>query len=136
MSARRKSRIGSGKRLETHGNLQASFGPITYPTWTPPHGYRSHGSGNTLVDSGHISLANATEYPLSMMNCGREIHVSSAPERTVTIGQSATEILYALGVEDRVVGTSVWFNPVLPKFRDINANIERIADNDPSFEPW
>ncbi|SHL14048.1 ABC transporter substrate-binding protein [Halomonas caseinilytica] len=80
------------------------------------------------------ALANATEYPLSMMNCGREIHVSSAPERTVTIGQSATEILYALGVEDRVVGTSVWFNPVLPKFRDINANIERIADNDPSFE--
>lgn len=80
------------------------------------------------------AVADATHYPLTMMNCGREIHLSSAPDRTVTVGQSATETLYALGLEDRVVGTSVWFNPVLPKFRDINADIERIADNDPSFE--
>ncbi|GEK71518.1 ABC transporter substrate-binding protein [Halomonas halophila] len=69
-----------------------------------------------------------------MMNCGRDIHVDAAPERTVTVGQSATEILYALGLADRVVGTSVWFTPVLPEFREANTDIERIADNDPSFE--
>ncbi|MDN3555476.1 ABC transporter substrate-binding protein [Halomonas maura] len=80
------------------------------------------------------AVAEATHFPLTVMNCGREIHVASAPDRTVTVGQSATEILYALGVADRVVGTSVWFNPVLPQFRERNADIERIADNDPSFE--
>ncbi|MCK2182506.1 ABC transporter substrate-binding protein [Halomonas getboli] len=80
------------------------------------------------------AVAEATQYPLTMMNCGRDIHVDAAPERTVTVGQSATEILYALGLADRVVGTSVWFTPVLPEFREANADIERIADNAPSFE--
>lgn len=79
-------------------------------------------------------MAEATPYPLTMMNCGREIHVDEVPDRTVSVGQSATEILYALGLDDRVVGTSVWFTPVLPEFREANADIERIADNDPSFE--
>ncbi|WP_242458046.1 ABC transporter substrate-binding protein [Halomonas sp. YLGW01] len=63
-----------------------------------------------------------------------DIHFSSAPGSTVTVGQSATEILYALGIDERVDGTSVWFNPVLPEFQEINADIERLAANDPSFE--
>ncbi|MBW5801498.1 ABC transporter substrate-binding protein [Halomonas elongata] len=81
-----------------------------------------------------FAVGDTTEYPLSIINCGQEIHFSSAPSRAVTIGQSATEILYALGVGDRLEGTSVWFNPVLPEFQEINAGVERIADNDPSFE--
>ena len=52
----------------------------------------------------------------------------------MTIGQSATEILYSLGLATKVSGTSVWFNPVLPEFTEVNEGIERIADNDPSFE--
>ncbi|GHC28724.1 ABC transporter substrate-binding protein [Aidingimonas halophila] len=79
-------------------------------------------------------LADTTSYPLTLSNCGQEISFQSAPDNIVTVGQSATEILYALGLSDRVTGTSVWFNPVLPEFRDVNADIERIADNDPSFE--
>ncbi|MFG6178282.1 ABC transporter substrate-binding protein [Halomonas sp. THAF12] len=78
--------------------------------------------------------SEATHYPLTLMNCGREIHIDTAPKRTVTIGQSATETLYALGLDNRVVGTSVWFTPVLPEFQEANADIERLADNDPSFE--
>nr|WP_245558751.1 ABC transporter substrate-binding protein [Kushneria aurantia] len=67
-------------------------------------------------------------------NCGVELSFDAAPQRTVSVGQAATEILYALGLADRVVGTSVWFTPVLPQFREVNAGIERLADNDPSFE--
>ena len=52
----------------------------------------------------------------------------------MTVGQSATEILYSLGLAPKVSGTSVWFNPVLPAFAEVNAGIERLADNDPSFE--
>jgi iron complex transport system substrate-binding protein len=33
-----------------------------------------------------------------------------------------------------VVGTSVWFNKVLPRFESVNAAIPRLADNDPSLE--
>lgn len=80
------------------------------------------------------ATADATDYPLSLTNCGIEIDIAAAPERTVTVGQSATEILYSLGLTDRVNGTSVWFNPVLTPFAEANEEIERIADDDPSFE--
>lgn len=81
-----------------------------------------------------FAVANSTEYPLEITNCGMDIRFESAPDSTVTMGQSATETLYALGLSDRVSGTSVWFNPVLPEFSEVDANIERLADNDPSFE--
>ncbi len=78
--------------------------------------------------------SQATTYPLTLENCGREVTFDAAPQRDVTVGQAATEILYALGFADRVVGTSVWFNPVLDEFEAVNEGIERLADNDPSFE--
>lgn len=80
------------------------------------------------------AAADPTTYPLTMDNCGREIRFDAAPEHTVTIGQSATETLYALGLGNRVAGTSVWFTPVLPQFKAINDRVPRLADNDPSFE--
>lgn len=80
------------------------------------------------------AMADTAHYPVNLTNCGVEISVASAPERTVTVGQSATEILYSLGLADRVNGTSVWFNPVLPQFAEANEEIERIANDDPSFE--
>ncbi|MEA2119252.1 ABC transporter substrate-binding protein [Halovibrio sp. HP20-50] len=86
-----------------------------------------------LLPSAH-AMADATDYPVSLTNCGVEISVASAPEQTVTVGQSATEILYSLGLAERVNGTSVWFNPVLPQFAEANEEIERIANDDPSFE--
>ncbi|WP_235040492.1 ABC transporter substrate-binding protein [Vreelandella profundi] len=84
--------------------------------------------------SASYAMADTTDYPLTLNNCGKQISFSAAPNGTVTIGQSATEILYALGLGDQVLATSVWFTPVLPQFSELNTAIERIADNDPSFE--
>lgn len=78
--------------------------------------------------------AQATDYPLSIENCGQTLVFDAAPERVVTIGQSTTEMLYALGLGDRVKGSSVWFNDVLPAFSEVNATVERLADNHPGFE--
>lgn len=78
--------------------------------------------------------AEATTYPLTIQNCGVEVTLDEAPATTVSLGQAATEILYSLGLADRVVGTGVWFSDVLPEFAEANAGIERLADNDPSFE--
>jgi len=78
--------------------------------------------------------ASATEYPLTLENCGRTLTFDQAPNRVVSLGQSSTELLYLLGLADRVVGTAVWLGPVQEQFRDVNATIPRLADNDPSFE--
>lgn len=88
----------------------------------------------TLVLMSSAVNAQQTEYPLTVSNCGFDQTFDAAPNATVTVGQSTTELLYLLGLGEKVAGTSVWFNPVLPQFAGLNAGIERLADNDPSFE--
>ncbi|MQB23281.1 ABC transporter substrate-binding protein [Agrobacterium tumefaciens] len=78
--------------------------------------------------------AAETTYPLTLKNCGRDVTFPHAPQRTVSLGQSTTEILYLLGLADKVVGTAVWIGPVIKGYEEANAKVERLADNDPSFE--
>ena len=78
--------------------------------------------------------AEPTRYPLTIRNCGVDVTFDHAPRRVVSIGQSSTEILLALGLADRIVGTAVWFGPVMKEYEAANARIPRLADNDPSFE--
>lgn len=78
--------------------------------------------------------ADSTHYPLTIANCGSSLTFAKAPERVVSLGQSSIEILFSLGLADKMVGTAVWFSPVLPQFAAANAKIKRLADNDPSFE--
>ncbi|WP_447927250.1 ABC transporter substrate-binding protein [Vreelandella sp. EE27] len=76
----------------------------------------------------------ATDYPLTLESCGHAITLEAPPARVVTIGQAATEMLYLLGLEERMVGTSLWVNPVLDEFAEANAGVERLSDDAPSFE--
>ena len=80
------------------------------------------------------TYAAETQYPLTLKNCGRDIVFNKAPARAVSIGQSSTEILYLLGLGDRLAGTAVWFGPVMKGFEEQNSKVPRLADNDPSFE--
>ena len=80
------------------------------------------------------AAAAPTQYPLTLENCRETVTFTAAPKRVVTLGQTQTEILYALGLGDRVVGTAVWFSPVAKPYEAINARVKRLADNDPSFE--
>lgn len=90
----------------------------------------------SLVFPGDMYGATAadTSYPLTIDSCGRDITFKKAPASAVSIGQSSTEILYLLGLSDKVVGTAVWLGPVLRGYEDANAKVARLADNDPSFE--
>lgn len=86
-----------------------------------------------------ITFANSayaapTSYPLTIENCGRQVTFDKAPRKIVSIGQGMTEVLYSLGLADKVAGTAVWVGPVLPQYAEANAKIKRLANNDPSFE--
>ncbi|MDI9776576.1 ABC transporter substrate-binding protein [Pseudomonas putida] len=81
-----------------------------------------------------LAQAAATLYPLTVDNCGAPQTFAQAPERAVTIGQAGTEMLYALGLGDKLAGSSLWFNNVLPEYQALNAKVPRLADNEPSFE--
>ncbi|EPJ5576937.1 ABC transporter substrate-binding protein [Citrobacter farmeri] len=91
-------------------------------------------AGAALFLTSGLSHAAKTEYPLTIKNCGRDITFNAAPKRVATVGQNSTEILYALGLADRVVGTSLWFGPVPDAYKAANDKIAVIAQNIPSFE--
>lgn len=75
-----------------------------------------------------------TSYPLTLENCGVRVTFDGPPRRAVSLYQASTEILLSLGLADRMVGTSTWFDPVLPGLAADNARVPRLADNDPSLE--
>lgn len=93
-------------------------------------------SAAVLAIAGFAAPAAAapTVYPLTITNCGQTVSFDKAPEKIVSIGQGMTEILFSLGLADKIAGTAVWVGPVLPAFADVNKTIKRLADNDPSFE--
>lgn len=80
------------------------------------------------------AISQAQDFPVTLDNCGHQLNVSAPPERVITVGQASTELLYRLGLHERVIGTSNWFTDVAEEYEEVNAKIERLADNFPSFE--
>lgn len=76
----------------------------------------------------------STDYPVTIENCGVEVTVDAAPQRVVSLDQNSTEILLSLGLEDRIVGTASWTDPVLDSLAEANADVPRLADNAPTYE--
>lgn len=96
----------------------------------------SAGTGGTAtVDTGTPdTTANTGAYPLTVDNCGTEVTFEQAPERVITYFQHPTEILIALGLEDRVIG-HVWpDNDPLPGQAEAYNSLNLIAEQGTSFE--
>lgn len=94
------------------------------------------GASEAVPDAEHSAAAGegSTQYPLTLVNCGREITIDAVPERVVSLDQNSTEILLSLGLESRMVGTASWTDPVLPALEAANDSVPRLADNAPTYE--
>lgn len=79
------------------------------------------------------TVANGSHYPVVIGNCGRELVVKESPQQVVSLNQGMTEILLSMGLEDRLIGTATWTDPVLPHLEQANDGIERLSDDSPSF---
>ncbi|WP_430593553.1 ABC transporter substrate-binding protein [Humidisolicoccus flavus] len=75
-----------------------------------------------------------TTYPLTIENCGEEITFERTPERVVSLDQNSTEILLSLGLEDRMVGTASWTDPVLDSLATANEQVPRLSNEAPTYE--
>lgn len=80
--------------------------------------------------------ANAlrTIYPLTVENCGQTLTFPSAPQRIVTVNQNFTELLLALGVGDRMVGTSYRDDAILPELEAAYNAVPVLAAEAPTLE--
>ena len=69
-------------------------------------GHDHEDDGHDHEDDGHDHEdEQATQYPLTIDNCGTELVFEAAPQRAITVDTSLAETLVALGVGDRIVGT-------------------------------
>lgn len=58
-------------------------------------------------------------FPYTDENCGVTTVYEAAPERAVTLSNNATELLLALGLEDRMAGTSYMANmQISPQYEE------------------
>ncbi|WP_116087364.1 ABC transporter substrate-binding protein [Tropicimonas sp. IMCC34011] len=93
------------------------------------------GVGSLAVGlAGPAALAEPTSYPLEIENCGETVTFQNAPQNAVALGQNTAEIMYLLGLEDRMAATAFWPNDVLPVVEDANAKVETLTVEFPTLE--
>ena len=73
-------------------------------------------------------------FPLTIENCGVEVTFDAAPERVVTIKSTSTEMMLALGLGDRIVGTAFQDGPVPEQWADDASGIPELAPKMPNEE--
>lgn len=72
-------------------------------------------------------------------NAGREIRIDGQPQRIISLSPSNTEILYALGIDDKIVGVTEYCDyPEQAKAIEkiggfANPNIEKIVSHNPDL---
>jgi len=115
-----KTETGSGQ------NAQAEQGTGANETATPETGSDD-------------SESLRTAYPLTITDAsGEEMTFEEAPQRIVSIAPHQTEILFALGLGDRVVGVSEYDNYpeealTKPKVGNIQGNVEALLAVEPDL---
>jgi len=72
--------------------------------------------------------------PLTVRNCGVTVTFDAPPERVVTIKSSTTEMLLALGLGDRIVGTAFPDGPVPDEWAAAAESIPVLSERMPSQE--
>lgn len=72
--------------------------------------------------------------PASLDNCGFPVELGAPPERVVTIKSTPTELMLALGLGDRIVGTAFLDGPVPDEWAADATDIPVISDRVPGQE--
>ncbi|GAA2498063.1 ABC transporter substrate-binding protein [Streptomyces gobitricini] len=87
--------------------------------------------------SGHRPKAESSPvkgFPVTVDNCGTSTTYRKPPARVVTIHQHPAELMLALGLKDRLVGTAFPDSAVLPHLRKDYEAVPELAKKEPSFE--
>ncbi|WP_205857303.1 putative F420-0 ABC transporter substrate-binding protein [Phytoactinopolyspora endophytica] len=92
------------------------------------------GGGDPSPGSTSDQASSDEGFPLALDNCGFELTVESAPERVVTIKSTTTEMMLALGLADRLVGTAFADGPVPDEYADDVADVPVLSDQVPGQE--
>jgi iron complex transport system substrate-binding protein len=81
-----------------------------------------------------VAAPSATTSAVTVENCGVSVTFDAPPQRVVTIKSTSTEMMLALGVGDRIVGTAFQDGPVPEEWAADAAALTSISDFMPSEE--
>ncbi|MDT6983500.1 ABC transporter substrate-binding protein [Streptomyces lusitanus] len=92
------------------------------------------GSSDGTDGDGKATAAAPAGFPVTVDNCGVRTTYDEPPSRVVTIHQHPAELMLALGLKDRMVGTAFPDSAVLPELEKDYEAIPELAEREPSFE--
>jgi iron complex transport system substrate-binding protein len=92
------------------------------------------GSSDEGGGDAKATAAAPTGFPVTVDNCGVKTTYDRPPSRVVTVHQHPAELVLALGLKDRLVGTAFPDSAVLPELRKDYEAIPELAKKEPSFE--
>ncbi|MFE5718636.1 ABC transporter substrate-binding protein [Streptomyces erythrochromogenes] len=92
------------------------------------------GSPGAGQDGAAADAAAAPGFPYTLTNCGVSSTYQAPPRRAVTMNQHATELMLALGLDDRIAGTAYLDDAVLPAYKPAYDKIKVLAEEYPSKE--
>lgn len=78
--------------------------------------------------------AASASFPLTIDNCGTTVTFDAAPERVLAIKSTAIELLLALGLQDRIIGTAFSDGPVAEEWSDAASALTVVSDKVPGQE--
>jgi len=92
-------------------------------------------AGGATTETGSVG-ASVTAAPAAgpIDDCGVEVAPAPAPARAVTLNQGATEVMLALGLQRRMIGTAYLDDRVAPAFASAYASVPVLAKEYPSRE--
>lgn len=93
-------------------------------------------SKNPQTDTKNTTVITENYKPVTLQNYNRELTFQNSPKRVVSLYPHCTEILLALGLENKIVGTAHedHFREVLPEYKDKYSKIPLLAKKGPSKE--
>ncbi|MEU8785335.1 ABC transporter substrate-binding protein [Streptomyces sp. NPDC048637] len=83
---------------------------------------------------GKPAASPAKGFPVTIDNCGTRTTYKRPPARAVTIHQHPAELMLALGLKERMAGTSFPDSAVLPQLKKDFNSLPELAKKEPSFE--
>lgn len=91
-------------------------------------------SPGTADTASTTEAKTASNYPLTIDNCGYEVTFEAAPERVLTIKSSTTELLLALGLEDSIAGAAFLDGEIPEKWLPDASALNIVSDQVPGQE--
>lgn len=91
------------------------------------------GGSPSPLPSPAASGTSASE-PVVIENCGMPVSFPEAPQRIVAIKSTSLDMLFALGLADRIVATAFLDEEVPPAYREALRDVPNISDDAPTQE--